>query len=119
MKIIKIVAISFLSLFLITQSFSEDLEKVDSNKPILLVTKGCPFCTMMEKYLNSKNIEFQKFDIKTSKMGKIIHSDVGARGVPVTIIGSKVIEGYLPDLVDKALKIKEAEKGKSSEVKLL
>ena len=60
------------------------------------VTSWCPYCNKLLLLLRSNGIEFTKYDIEHDTYGASRYKALGGGGVPVTIIGNRVIRGYKP-----------------------
>jgi glutaredoxin-like YruB-family protein len=64
-------------------------------------TPTCPWCTMAKKYLESKNISYQEFDVsKDRDAAAEMVSKSGQRGVPVLDIDGNIIIGFDKDKID-------------------
>ena len=81
-------------------------EKIVTDKKVeVFVTDWCPFCQRLEKFLKSKGIPYIRHNIDTDSEGAKIHQEISKnRGIPVTRIGSTVIQGYSPKEILDALK---------------
>jgi len=68
-------------------------------------TPTCPWCHKAKEYFKSKKIAFQDFDVSSDEKARNEMVDKsGQMGVPVIIIGDKVIVGFDQGAIDKALK---------------
>jgi len=67
-------------------------------------TSSCPYCTMVKDYLRKKQITFTEYDVGRDerKAQEMIHKS-GQMGVPVVDIGGKILVGYRPADIDRAL----------------
>lgn len=63
----------------------------------IFITSWCPYCRQLETFLRSKNIKYQRHDIERDVSGKAKYDSLGGGGVPVILIGSKVIRGFNPN----------------------
>lgn len=72
-------------------------------KVTLFATSWCGYCRQMREYLAAEHIAYTELDIETSVQGKVWHERLGGGGVPVILVGEKVIHGYDPDGVRAAL----------------
>lgn len=67
-------------------------------------TPTCPYCHQAKDYFKSKKLDFEDVDVasdaeKAEEMVKLS----GQMGVPVIKIGDKVIVGFDPKEIDKAI----------------
>jgi glutaredoxin 3 len=68
-------------------------------------TPTCPYCTMVKSYLKSKNIGFEDYDVsRDAQRAEEMIRKSGQMGVPVTDIDGKIIVGFSPVQIEKALK---------------
>ena len=78
------------------------------SKVIIYSTPSCHFCHMAKDFFKEKNIEFQDFDVAgdMAKRKEMIDKS-GQMGVPVILIGDKVIVGFNKSKIVELLGIKE------------
>lgn len=58
-------------------------------------TPTCPWCTMAKKYFDSKNIQYNEFDVSSDReAASEMVSKSGQRGVPVIDINGNIIVGF-------------------------
>ena len=69
----------------------------------LFATSWCGYCRQMREYFAAEKIPYTELDIETSAQARVWHKQLGGGGVPVTLVGEKVIHGYDPDGVSAAL----------------
>ena len=60
----------------------------------IFVTEWCPHCKRLERFLQSNNIEFTKYDVERDTVGQSKLSAIGGRGVPVVTVGDEVVMGF-------------------------
>jgi len=67
-------------------------------------TKTCPWCKKAKEYLNSKKVKYTNYFVEDddAKREEMIELS-GQMGVPVKVIGKKVIIGFDKDKIDSAL----------------
>lgn len=70
---------------------------------ILLGTKWCEFCAKTRAHLTDLGVEYADMDIETSAAAAEIHRKLGAKGVPVLLVGDRQIRGFRPGAIDAAL----------------
>jgi glutaredoxin 3 len=78
------------------------------SKVTIYSTPSCHFCHMAKDFFKEKNIEFQDFDVAgdMAKRKEMIDKS-GQMGVPVILIGDKVIVGFNKPKIIELLGIKE------------
>ena len=75
------------------------------NKKVeIFVTDWCPYCKSLEAFLKNKNIKFTRYNIETHTQGKRLYKKLGGKGgVPLTLIGDQLIQGFAPNKILEAL----------------
>jgi len=73
-------------------------------------TPSCPYCVMVKKYLEEKNIPFKEVDVSVdTKAAVSMQEKSGQMGVPVVIIekdkNENIIVGFDKGKIDKILNI--------------
>lgn len=81
-----------------SSQFSESGQRV-----VLLGTKWCGFCEKTRKHLAGFGVEYADLDIENSAVAAEMHRKLGAKGVPVLLIGNRQIRGFQPGVIDAAL----------------
>ncbi len=67
-------------------------------------TPTCPWCKKVKEFLNEKKIEFTEVNVaEDDKAREEIIEKSGQMGVPVVEVNGKIIVGYNPDEIMKAL----------------
>jgi glutaredoxin-like YruB-family protein len=76
-----------------------------ANTPrITLYSAGnCPQCRQAKQYLQQQGIRFQEFDIQRNSRAQKAFARLGARGVPVILVGENRIDGFDRKRLDAAL----------------
>jgi len=70
-------------------------------------TPTCPYCKMAKQFLKDNNIAFEDIDVSTNeKLAQEMIDKSGQMGVPVIIVGEKVIVGFDKPALASALNIK-------------
>jgi glutaredoxin len=59
-------------------------------------TDWCPHCKNARNYFNAKGIRFTEYNVETSETGRKEYEALGGGGVPVILVGSKVMRGFSP-----------------------
>ncbi len=78
------------------------------NKVTIYSTPSCHFCHMAKDFFKEKNIEFQDFDVAGNQENrKEMIEKSGQMGVPVILIGDKIIVGFNKPKIMELLGITE------------
>ncbi len=72
-------------------------------KVILYRIKTCQFCNQTRDYLKKKNIPYADLDVDTSEKARQDFKQLKGDGVPLVLIGDRLIEGFNPLAFDDAL----------------
>jgi len=54
----------------------------------------CGICKKANEYFKANNIKYKEYDIDKSSKGKRILKKLGAKGVPVILVGDKHLNGF-------------------------
>jgi len=67
-------------------------------------TPTCPYCTMAKKYLDSKNIRYEEYDVSNDRNAatRMIQMS-GQRGVPVLDIDGNIVIGFDKERIDSLI----------------
>lgn len=60
----------------------------------LYSTRNCAHCQQAKQYLQQKGLRFQELDIQQNARAQKDFARLGARGVPVILIGDTRIDGF-------------------------
>ena len=67
-------------------------------------TPSCPYCTMVKDFLKKKQVTFQEFDVsRDQRRAEEMIRKSGQMGVPVVDVDGRVMVGYRPAEIEKAL----------------
>ena len=79
---------------------------VHAAKPVveLYVTSWCPYCKKAAAYFQAKGIAVKEYDIEKDGAAAMRFRRFGVRGVPVVVIGDKIVAGYSVEDYDRALR---------------
>ncbi|MDJ0738897.1 MAG: glutaredoxin domain-containing protein [Gammaproteobacteria bacterium] len=69
----------------------------------LYSTRNCPHCRRARQYLEQKGLRVVELDIHHSARGRKDFDRLGARGVPLIVIGDICIAGFDRRRIDAAL----------------
>ena len=76
-----------------------------SNKTVVIyTTPSCPFCRQAEKFMQERDVEYTEYDVLEDQKRLEEMIDVsGQMGVPVLVVGGKVLLGFNSEALGKAL----------------
>ena len=69
----------------------------------LFTAPHCPHCRQVKQYLRQKGLRFQELDIQKSPRAQKAFARLGARGVPVLLVGDTRIDGFDRRRLDRLL----------------
>jgi glutaredoxin-like YruB-family protein len=68
-------------------------------------TSSCPYCTMVKDFLRKKQIQFVEYDVgRDERRAEEMVRKSGQMGVPVVDVNGKILVGYRPADIERALK---------------
>jgi len=70
----------------------------------LYSTRQCSNCRQAKQFLQQKGLRFQEWDIERNQRAFKEFQRLGARGVPVILIGTQRIDGFDRKRLESALK---------------
>ena len=80
-----------------------------SGDVVLFGTSTCPYCENVRQYLQERNIDYVDLVVDQDKVASQLYEDLGARAVPVLLVGNTRVNGYSPEHLRAALDIMAAE----------
>lgn len=72
-------------------------------KVLVYGTRGCSFCNKTRAWFADNKVDFSDIDVQKSAVAAARLAELGGEGVPVVIIGNRMIRGYQPEVFEKAL----------------
>lgn len=69
---------------------------------VMLAAEWCGYCRKQQKDFELANVRYRVLDIDTPEGDRAMQA-LGARGVPVTVIGQDVVQGYDTAALDRKL----------------
>lgn len=69
----------------------------------LYSTRNCPHCKRAKQYLQQKGVRFQEFDVQQNARAQKAFARLGARGVPVILVGDTRVDGFDKGRLDALL----------------
>ncbi|MFL1513915.1 NrdH-redoxin [Pseudomonas prosekii] len=85
-----------------TQGVSEQTQA--KANVVLYATDWCGYCKLTRRFLDSKGIPYQEFDIEKNPEARKAYEALGGRGIPLIDVNGTLIRGYDPDQILAALK---------------
>ena len=77
----------------------------DSAKPITLyMTSWCPHCKRARAYFHQRGLAFTEIDVEDSEAGRKEYLALGGGGVPIILVGDKVMRGFNPQAFERLRK---------------
>lgn len=70
----------------------------------IFTTNSCPYCKALRAYLDARGIAYVEHNINATLETREAFYASGAQGVPVVMIGERVIQGFNPVAIEAALK---------------
>ena len=70
----------------------------------LFTTRDCAHCRQAKQFLQARGLRFVEFDVQRSTRGQKEFARLGARGVPVILVGDQRIDGFDRRRLEAALK---------------
>lgn len=70
----------------------------------IFTTPSCPFCKALRVYLDARDIAYVEHNVNATQETRAAFYASGAQGVPVVMIGERVIQGFNPVAIESALK---------------
>ncbi len=65
-----------------------------STSVVLYSAQWCGYCRKARAYFQANRIPFKEYDVEKSRKGKQDYRQLGARGVPVILVGSQRMNGF-------------------------
>lgn len=72
-------------------------------KVVIYGTTTCPYCAKARDYLRGKNIAYADFNVDQSERARKEFTSLEGTGVPVILIGNRLITGFKPAVIDDAI----------------
>jgi mycoredoxin len=74
-----------------------------STRIAIYTTKRCPYCQMLRRDLAASGVPYREYDVERSFQGQMGYWTLHARGVPVSVIGPRIVYGYQVNEIRGAL----------------
>ncbi len=80
--------------------------KIKKQSVQIYSTPTCPFCKLAKEFLTANKITFKDINVaENQKAAKEMVQKSGQMGVPVIVIGKKIIVGFDKEALKKILKV--------------
>jgi glutaredoxin len=70
----------------------------------LYTSPACGHCRQLKAHLQRLKVPFQEFDISRNRRAQSDLQRLGARGVPVLLVGERRLDGYDPKRLERLLR---------------
>ena len=60
----------------------------------MYATSWCPYCAKARAYFSRRGIAYVEVDIEKSREGRAEYDRLGARGIPVILVGAQRMNGF-------------------------
>jgi glutaredoxin len=82
------------ALFLFSASFAFPAIAQQRAEVKMYATSWCPYCAKARAYFARRGIAYVEIDIEKSREGRAEYNKLGARGVPVILVGAQRMHGF-------------------------
>lgn len=72
-------------------------------KVTMLSAQWCGVCKTAKNYMKSHNIAFEEWDVDQSDFARSKMRELGAKGVPVILVGAQKMVGFSPDRLESMI----------------
>ena len=83
-----------LAALLLSLAFALPAQAEDKAEVKMYATSWCPYCAKARAYFARRNIAYVEVDIEKSREGRVEYDKLGARGVPVILVGAQRMNGF-------------------------
>ncbi len=71
---------------------------------VMYVTDWCPYCRQARQHFARQGIAYREIDIEKSAAGRAEYDRLAGRGVPLILVGSRRMQGFRAESVDRLLR---------------
>lgn len=84
------------------EGVSYDTSSFDVGKEVVMYSASwCGVCKKARRYFAERGIKYTEYDIENSAKGKTEFKKLGAKGVPVILVGNRRMNGFSVDGFEK------------------
>jgi glutaredoxin-like YruB-family protein len=81
------------------------MQKNNMKKITIYSTPTCHYCQVAKDYFNSKGLKYESIDVQKDLVARKKMIEISEQmGVPVIVIGKKILKGFNEEDVEAALK---------------
>lgn len=104
--LVSIIILGFLNLGAIFDILDPppNFSSIAEGKVVVYTTSSCGYCFQTKRLFKKMDVKYSEFDIERSKEGYEQYTQLGGQGVPLIVIGGKIIHGYGKNQIIDALK---------------
>ena|SRR5580765_5973084 len=85
---------TLLAAFLLSLSFASPAIAQQRAEVKMYATSWCPYCAKARTYFSRRGIAYVEVDIEKSREGRAEYDRLGARGIPVILVGQQRMNGF-------------------------
>ena len=85
---------TLLAAFLLSLSFASPAIAQQRAEVKMYATSWCPYCAKARTYFSRRGIAYVEVDIEKSREGRAEYDRLGARGIPVILVGPQRMNGF-------------------------
>ena len=63
-------------------------------KVVMFSTSWCTYCKKAKAYFKKNGIRFTEYDVEKSRKGQKLYAQMGAKSVPVIMVGDQHMSGF-------------------------
>ncbi len=67
----------------------------------IYITESCGYCKKAKAHMQAKGISYAEYDVEKDEAARDAFRKYGGRGVPLMVVGEKVIHGWNADELDE------------------
>ena len=75
-----------------TETLDDDFSPTE--KVVMYSATWCGYCNKARKYFVKNDIAFKEYDVESSRKGRRDYKRLGAKGVPVILVGKQRLNGF-------------------------
>lgn len=80
-----------------------DFSSLEPDSVVLYSTSWCGYCAKTRQFFERNNINYVEYDVEKSAAAKRQYDYLGGKGVPLVLVGQKLVQGYNPSLLAQYL----------------
>jgi glutaredoxin len=80
-----------------TEAAGDPRLKTGQSGVVLLSAEWCGYCDALRQDLDKSGVQYRELDVEDDAEGTAAWEALDGQGVPVTVVGQKVVYGYDPE----------------------